>query len=115
MVESFYGDQVQMSAHEKKAIAEMQDNDDELVRELQFAKPEGGGKKLMELINLPSLNIRGLRSAYVGEQSQNVVPEKAEASIDMRLVMNIDPKKQFERLVEHIPKQGFYVTQPQPH
>jgi len=34
----------------------------------------------------PSLNIRGFRSAYVGEQAQNVVPDRAEASLDARLV-----------------------------
>jgi len=45
-------------------------------RELQFAKPEGGGKKLVELLQLPSLNIRGLRSAYVGEQAQNIVRKR---------------------------------------
>ncbi|HYL11337.1 MAG TPA: M20/M25/M40 family metallo-hydrolase [Candidatus Acidoferrales bacterium] len=114
LIAGFYDDVMPLGAAEKKALAEMPDNDAELMRELQFAKPEGGGKKLVELLNLPSLNIRGLRSAYVGEQSQNVVPDKAEASIDMRLVKNIDPKRQFERLVEHIRKQGFYVTDREP-
>jgi acetylornithine deacetylase/succinyl-diaminopimelate desuccinylase-like protein len=50
----------------------------------------------------------------VGEQSQNVVPDRAEASLDMRLVKNISPNRQFERLVEHIRKQGFYVTGGEP-
>ncbi len=114
LIAGFYDDVAPLGAIEKKALAEMPDNDAELMRELEFAKPEGGGKKLVELLNQPSLNIRGLRSAYVGEQSQNVVPDKAEASMDMRLVKNIDPKKQFERFVEHIRKQGFYVTGKEP-
>ena len=85
--------------------------DADLMRELQFGRPEGGGASLAELLGQPSLNVRGLRSAYVGAQAQNVVPEKAEASIDIRLVKDIQPERQFKRLVAHIEKQGYFVVQ----
>ncbi|HEY5069021.1 MAG TPA: peptidase dimerization domain-containing protein, partial [Candidatus Acidoferrum sp.] len=62
----------------------------------------------------PSLNIRGLRSAYVGDQAQNVVPEKAIAAIDVRLVKGEDPDKKFEQVLKHIRKQGFFVTSADP-
>ncbi len=114
LISGFYDDVVPLSAGEKKAVEGMPQNDAELMQELEFAQPEGGGKKLSDLIHLPSLNIRGLRSAYVGEQSQNVVPEKAEASLDLRLVKNIDPRRQFERLVAHVRGQGFYVVDREP-
>jgi len=110
LVDGFYDDVVPLSATEIKAIEEMPANDVKLREELQFGQAEGGGRKLMELINQPSLNIRGLRSAYVGAESQNVVPDKAEASLDLRLVKNIDPQKQFQRLVAHIRKQGYFVV-----
>jgi acetylornithine deacetylase/succinyl-diaminopimelate desuccinylase-like protein len=51
-----------------------------------------------------------LRSAYVGEAAQNVVPEKAEAAIDVRLVKGEDADKKFDQVLAHIRKQGFYVT-----
>jgi acetylornithine deacetylase/succinyl-diaminopimelate desuccinylase-like protein len=51
-----------------------------------------------------------MRSAYVGEQAQNIVPEKAEAALDVRLVKGEDPDKKFEQVLAHIRKQGFYVT-----
>ncbi len=114
LIEGFYDDVAPLGDREKEALEEMPFNDVELMQELEFARPEGGGKKLAELIHLPSLNIRGMRSAYVGEQSQNVVPDKAEASLDLRLVKNIDPRKQFERLAAHIRKQGFYVVDREP-
>lgn len=114
LVSGFYDEVTPLGALELQALREMPDNDAELMKALEFAQPEGRGGKLVELINQPSLNIRGLRSAYVGEQSQNVVPDRAEASLDMRLVKNISPDRQFERLVEHIRKQGFYVTSAEP-
>lgn len=114
LIDGFYDDVAPLSAIEKKALTEMPDNDSELRHELGIAKPEGGGKKLVELINEPSLNIRGLRSAYVGERAQNVVPEKAEASIDARLVKSEDPQKKFEQIAAFIRKQGFYVIDHEP-
>ena len=99
---------------EKKALAEMPANDADLERELGIAKPEGGGKKLVELIMEPSLNVRGLRSAYVGAQAQNVVPEKAEASLEARLVKGEDPRKKFEQIARFIEKQGFLVIDHEP-
>ncbi len=114
LIEGFYDDVAPLSPSERKALEELPNNDAELMHELRFAQPEGGGKKLVELINLPSLNIRGLRSAYVGAESQNVVPDTATASLDLRLVKNITPQRQFERVVAHIRKQGYYVTSAEP-
>jgi acetylornithine deacetylase/succinyl-diaminopimelate desuccinylase-like protein len=114
LVDAFYADAAPLSAIERKALAQMPDNDSELEHELGIAKPEGGGKKLVELINEPSLNVRGLRSAYVGEHAQNVVPEKAEASIDARLVKGEDPQKKFEQIAGFVRKQGFYVIDHEP-
>ena len=110
LIDGFYDDVVPLGKTEKRALDEMPNNDADLERELQFAKPEGGGKRLVELLQLPSLNIRGLRSAYVGEQAQNIVPEKAEAALDVRLVKGEDPDKKFDQVLAHIRKQGFYVT-----
>ena len=114
LIDGYYDDVTALSEVEKKALAEMPDNDAELERELGIAKPEGGGKKLVELIMQPSLNVRGLRSAYVGEQAQNVVPDRAEASLEARLVKGEDPTKKFEQIAAFIEKQGFFVMDHEP-
>jgi acetylornithine deacetylase/succinyl-diaminopimelate desuccinylase-like protein len=110
LIEGFYDDVAPLGETEKKALDAMPNNDVELARELQFSQPEGDGKRLVDLLQVPSLNIRGLHSAYVGEAAQNVVPEKAEAAIDVRLVKGEDADKKFEQVLAHIRKQGFYVT-----
>ena len=114
LIDGYYDDITPLSPIEKEALRKMPDNDGELERELGIAKPEGSGKKLVELIHEPSLNVRGLRSAYVGEGAQNVVPEKAEASIDARLVKGEDPRRKYEQIVGFIRKQGFYVIDHEP-
>jgi acetylornithine deacetylase/succinyl-diaminopimelate desuccinylase-like protein len=114
LVAGFYDDVVPFGALERKAIEEAPNNEAALERELGIAQPDGGGKRLVELLALPSLNVRGIRSAYVGEQSQNVVPERAVASLDLRLVKNIEPEKQFARLKAHIEKQGYKMFDREP-
>jgi len=114
LIAGFYDDVVPPGELERKAIEEAPKNEVPLERELAIGQPDGGGKRLVELIAEPSLNIRGLKSAYVGEQSQNVVPDRAVASLDMRLVKNIQPEQQVERLIAHIEKQGYTVFRREP-
>ena len=99
---------VPLNTTEKDALAAMPDNDAELERDLQFAKPDGNGKRLVDLLQLPSLNIRGMRSAYIGAQTQNIVPEKATAALEVRLVKGEDPDKKFEQILESHPQTGFF-------
>src|SRR5271169_3399439 len=114
LIDGYYDDVAPLSEVEKKALAEMPDNDAGLERELGIAKPQGGGKKLVELIMQPSLNIRGIRSAYVGEQAQNVVPDRAEASLDARLVRGEDPQQKFDQIALFVRRQGFHVIDREP-
>ncbi|MBV9886366.1 MAG: M20/M25/M40 family metallo-hydrolase [Acidobacteria bacterium] len=113
-IPGYYDDVVPLSPLEKEWLAKMPDNDTELERELGIAKPYGDGKTLAELLQQPSLNIRGLNSAYVGTHAQNVVPEKAEASIDARLVKGEDPRKKYEQIVGFIQSRGYSVVDHEP-
>jgi acetylornithine deacetylase/succinyl-diaminopimelate desuccinylase-like protein len=54
--------------------------------ELALGRVDGDGKSLGELINQPSLNIRGLSSGRIGEQAANIIPATATAALDLRLV-----------------------------
>ncbi|HZS05210.1 MAG TPA: M20/M25/M40 family metallo-hydrolase [Blastocatellia bacterium] len=114
LVENFYDGIEPLSETEKRALAEAPDNDEDLKRELLIAGTEGGGKKLNELINYPSLNIRGLASASVGQTARNVIPSTAVAEIDIRLVKGIAHRQAVERVVAHIRKQGYHVVEAEP-
>ncbi len=99
---------------ERRAIAEAPAYDDELKSQLGFARAEGSGKSLLELINQPSLNINGFSSGDVGALARNVIPTTATAVLDLRLVKGNDYRKQAQRLVDHIRSQGFYVIDHDP-
>jgi acetylornithine deacetylase/succinyl-diaminopimelate desuccinylase-like protein len=114
LVEGFYDGVIPLSAAEQQAIREIPNVDLELQRQFGLARVEGGGKRLEELINLPSLNIRGISSGKVGANANNVVPAAATASVDLRLVPGLSTKQQADRLIAHIQKQGYFVTAVEP-
>ena len=68
----------------------------------------------MERINLPSLNIRGLESAWVGPQARTVVPAEATAAIDIRMVKGNDPDDMVNKVIEHVKHEGFHVISEDP-
>lgn len=111
-VKDFYADVVPLSPTEKKAIAEIPETD--LKKKIGFAKEEMTGKTLSEAINLPSLNINGIESSNVGTIQANVIPVSATAVIDLRLVLGNDWKRQQQKIIDHIIKQGFYITDKEP-
>jgi acetylornithine deacetylase/succinyl-diaminopimelate desuccinylase-like protein len=113
-IESWYADAAPLSERERRAIAEAPQYDEELKRQLGLSRTEGAGKSLLELINVPSLNINGFASGDVGDLARNVIPTKATAVLDLRLVKGNDHQRQVERLIAHIRKQGYFVVDRDP-
>jgi len=113
-VDGFYDGVASLSSTESEALARVPDIDAQLRNELGLARTEGGGASLAERILLPSLNIRGLESATVGDTARNVIPTVADASIDIRLVAGNDPEAMLDRVEAHIRGQGFHIVRTDP-
>jgi len=109
-IDGWYSDVEPLGELEKRAIAGAPQYDEELKKQLGLSRTEGAGKSLMELINVPSLNINGFASGDVGDLARNVIPTTASAVLDLRLVKGNDHKRQVERLIAHIRKQGYFVS-----
>ncbi len=113
-IDGWYSDVEPLGAAELRAIAEAPKYDEELKKQLGIKRTENAGKTLMELINQPSLNINGFASGDVGALARNVIPTTATAVLDLRLVKGNDHKRQVQRLIEHIRKQGYFVIDREP-
>ena len=114
LVEGFYDDVVALSEPERAAIEIIPAIETKLMDELLIARPDGAGRSLQELINLPSLNVRGLSSGWVGKEARTIVPMSATAEIDLRLVKDVSPDVQVERIKAHARRQGFHVVEDEP-
>jgi acetylornithine deacetylase/succinyl-diaminopimelate desuccinylase-like protein len=114
LVEHFYDGIEPLGAAEKRALADAPDIDADLLKEFWLGSSDNAPKRLVELITLPSLNIRGMASSRIGDQASNVIPATATATIDIRLVKGMDQHKTAARLIEHVRKQGFFVVDAEP-
>ncbi len=113
-VAGFYEGITPLGNTEKRAVVEAPAVDPALMKELWLGSTDGAPQKLIELIQLPSLNIRGMASARIGAQASNVIPATAVATIDMRLVKGMDHRQIVARLIEHIRRQGYFVVDGDP-
>jgi acetylornithine deacetylase/succinyl-diaminopimelate desuccinylase-like protein len=59
------------------------------------------------LAGTPTCNIVGFISGYTGEGIKNILPAIAIAKLDFRLIPDMMPQLQFERLQNHLQKNGF--------
>ncbi|MBX9733224.1 MAG: M20/M25/M40 family metallo-hydrolase [Chitinophagaceae bacterium] len=114
LIKDFYSDITPLLASEKEALRKIPNVDQQVMDELGFIKPENSSWSLADAVNMPSLNINGIQSANVGKLAANVIPTKAIASIDLRLVVGNDWQKQQQKVVNHIKAQGFFVTDREP-
>jgi acetylornithine deacetylase/succinyl-diaminopimelate desuccinylase-like protein len=103
-----------LSAADRAAIAAYPHDDDAQRRQFQLGAVEGGGRSRLELLLHPSLNVRGLRSAFVGPEVRTLIPDVAVAELDLRLVAGNTPARQVAKLERHIERQGFRVVRDVP-
>ena len=114
-VDSFYDDVTPLTAVEQQAIDEIPNVEPTLMQAFGFSRPENPAERLERRHNLPTLNINALDAGGgVGGQGRTIIPATASAKLDLRLVRAIDPAKQFDRLVAHVRKQGFFIVDKEP-
>ncbi len=113
LIEGFYDTVAPIGAAERAALAAIPDVDAALKAELGLARTEGEGR-LEERLLLPSLNVRGLASGNVGAAARNVIPNRATAALDVRLVLGNEPGAMLELVERHVAAQGYHVVRDEP-
>ncbi len=64
-------------------------------------------QSLIRLVSQPTINIEGLVGGYTGPGGKTILPHRAVAKIDMRLVPDMTAKGTIELLKAHLKKHGF--------
>ncbi|HKI03036.1 MAG TPA: M20/M25/M40 family metallo-hydrolase [Thermoanaerobaculia bacterium] len=110
LIPGFYDDVRPLNEAEKRAVAAMPAVEEGLAAELGLGRTEGGGGRLQDRLMAPALNVRGLRSAEVGEGAANAIPTEAQVSIDFRLVPDQTPEKVKERVEGFLRAKGWHLV-----
>jgi acetylornithine deacetylase/succinyl-diaminopimelate desuccinylase-like protein len=114
LIPHFYDGIVPLTTTERDALAHAPVNDEMLMRSFWLGHVENDGKRLLESINQPSLNVNGLASGQTGASATNVVPPTATADLDLRLVLGIDWREQQQRVIDYVRSQGYFVVESEP-
>ena len=109
LVSGFYDDVPPLTQEERRILAAVPDAPDDLMRFFGIGRTDQVGSNLQEALQYPSLNIRGLQSGDIGDQARTIIPDRATAEIDVRLVVETDPERMLQRILTHIRAQGFHV------
>src|SRR5215217_1541668 len=70
-------------------------------------KDESYHDSLVRLVTQPTINIEGLVGGYTGAGGKTILPHRAIAKIDMRLVPDMTAQGTLELLKAHLAKRGF--------
>ncbi len=113
LVDGFY-DGIDFTPDDQRVLDAVPDDLEALKTTLGFAQADKVGDSLQEAIQFPSLNVRGLESAWVGADARTIVPDRAVAAMDIRLVKETRPDDIYEKLLAHIKGQGFHIVAKEP-
>lgn len=108
VIDGWYDGIEELGARERKALQDLAVHDRDVMADIGIAAAESD-LPLHQAVTLPSLNINGMKSGEVGKAAANVIPTKAEAVLDMRLVPGETQAGQLGRLSAWIAKQGYHV------
>jgi acetylornithine deacetylase/succinyl-diaminopimelate desuccinylase-like protein len=105
-VEGFYGDVIDLTDDERKALNLAPFNLNEYKNELGVKNDWGEkGYTTLERTGVrPTLEVNGMWGGYIGEGAKTVLPSKANAKISMRLVPNQDSHKIAQLFTNHFNK-----------
>ncbi|MEA4906377.1 MAG: M20/M25/M40 family metallo-hydrolase, partial [Anaerolineaceae bacterium] len=115
LIPGFYDDVRQPTPREIELMSELPDASQEYRHRYGVDHFLGGIQGGLELrlaeVYRPTCTICGLTSGYQGPGSKTVLPARASAKVDFRLVPNQSPERVLELLRAHLDAQGFTDVQ----
>jgi acetylornithine deacetylase/succinyl-diaminopimelate desuccinylase-like protein len=112
-IPGFY-DGVKITAEEKKILAQIPDDENEIRKKLGIAEADHVAPTYQESLQYPSLNIRGMDALFVGKEARTLIPSVAIAELDLRLVPESDPERLIRLVRKHVEQQGYYIVPKEP-
>ncbi len=113
LIPGFY-DGIRITESVQKILDQVPDDELAIQRELGFSQPDAVAPTLQQALQYPSINIRGLGSAWIGSQARTIIPATATAELDIRLVKESDPERLIQLLREHIESLGYTIVNAPP-
>ncbi len=104
-IEGFYDDVLKPTQKELDLIDKLPFDSENLARVYGVERIDLDKKTFYKrLMFLPTLTINGLASGYTKEGTKNIIPKKAVAKMEVRMVKDQNPEDLFEKIKNHVNK-----------
>jgi acetylornithine deacetylase/succinyl-diaminopimelate desuccinylase-like protein len=114
LIPGFYDGLPALTPEERKLLDDVPDDSVPMLKTFGVAMPERAFARLQDAYQYPTLNVRGLASAHVGSGARTIIPDRATAAIDIRLVKETKAEELIERLRAHVRAQGYHLSDGDP-
>ena len=109
-----YYDGVSLNEETLAILDQVPDDEDAIMRNQGIAQTDKVGSSYQEAIQYPSLNVRGINAAWVGDEVRTVIPATATAEIDIRLVKESDSERLVGLLKNYLMEKGYKIIDHDP-
>lgn len=113
-VSGFYDGIPPLSPEERAMLDAVPDDSAQMLGTFGVAAPERGFPRLQDALLYPTLNIRGLSSAHVGAGARTIIPDRATAALDIRLVKETRAEDLVAKLRAHVAARGYHLVDRDP-
>ena len=113
-IAGYYDAVVPLTPAERAMLDAVPEDTGRMLKTFGVAAPEKAFPKLQDAMQMPTLNIRGLASSFVGANARTIVPDRATAAIDIRLVKETRAEDLVAKLRAHVEKQGYHLVDAPP-
>ena len=103
-----------LTPEEQKMAAAVPDDAAAILKAFGVAQPEAAYPKLQDALQYPTLNVRGMVSAFVGAGARTIIPDSATASIDIRLVKETPADAMIDKIRAHVRQHGYHIVDNDP-
>jgi acetylornithine deacetylase/succinyl-diaminopimelate desuccinylase-like protein len=110
VIDGFYSDVLPLPADAVKMIDAVPEDTAAMQKLYGVGSTDGAARSLQEGLNLRSFSVHMMEGGELG----GVIPASATAEIAMRLVKENSPRSMQDRVIEHIRKQGYFITDKDP-
>lgn len=110
LIKGWYDEVLPLNEKELQLIANEPFNEEAFKKEYgisSFIHGQSSYEIKKALATEPSCNISGLTTGYTSKGIKTILPSTATVKIDFRLVPNMDPKIQFNKLVKYLRLKGY--------
>lgn len=109
-IADFYADVTPLPPSAWKLIDSVPDDSASMQKLYGVGSTDGAARSLQEGLNLPTFSVHMMKGGEVG----GVIPASASAEIALRLVKENSARTMQDRVIAHIRKQGYFITETDP-